>query len=644
MARTFFFKSCLGVFQGGGCRAAAFVGAYEEAVRNGVSFSEVAGTSAGSIVAALIGAGAGPKDLREAIVRMNFKSFLSAPDRKAARGLSGRVLGMKFPQYVDLFYDQGFYSSSQIKSWMDEQLNRLLPEEKKPITFQSLPFPTYIVSTDLARSEAKIWSPEATPNELVSDAVQASCAIPIFFQPVSRRYVDGGVLSNLPAFVFSDRGRSERALASRVLAFTLIADESDPREWGTENFLKLLANAVVDGAQQLQVQLQPNLHVVKIPTGNIKATDFDKMTAEATNSLIDSGTRATRTFFDGELLHVKSVPQNVASICYGTDELYTRVTEALELDIERIVISDHNTDWVYSLFPSLLCWRARGVQVDVIVPELGDKADGTYRRKLLLALGANLTVLSTQTAVPMRAFIIIPRDVTHLRAIIGIEKQSRSQNIEAIIYEGFVDEGVIRSVLERLDDLIASKSREATLDPRLATDGVPRFATDGHDLLISRIRSIAQYSKAGVDINIENIEISNLVSLTRFVREYKYQQIRHLIKLYQDTATPIFSPAAVALATGESSIVTPPVVEESGGKFILVEGSTRATFCRDEGVPKFKCIVVRGVKDPLPSTPIPFNQVRVVGRTLDASHRYEHFNYAHFRSIERAVHPLNGLR
>jgi predicted acylesterase/phospholipase RssA len=181
MAKTSFFKSCLGVFQGGGCRAAAFVGAYEEAVRSGVSFTEVAGTSAGSIVASLIGAGAAPTDLRGVIAEINFQSFVATPDRRTTRDFWGRILQIKYPQIADLLYDQGFYSSSEIKRWIDEQLARVLPNEKHPIAFCSLPFPTYIVSTDLSRSEAKIWSQETTPNDLVADAVQASCAIPIFF-------------------------------------------------------------------------------------------------------------------------------------------------------------------------------------------------------------------------------------------------------------------------------------------------------------------------------------------------------------------------------------------------------------------------------------------------------------------------------
>jgi hypothetical protein len=113
--------------------------------------------------------------------------------------------------------------------------------------------------------------------------------------------------------------------------------------------------------------------------------------------------------------------------------------------------------------------------------------------------------------------------------------------------------------------------------------------------------------------------------------------------MYKRSGIPLFDSAAVTLNTGEKSIVTPPVVEESGGQFILVEGSTRATFCRDEGISNINCVVVRGVTDPLPSTPVPLRQVRVVGRTLDTGQRYERFNYTHFRSIERSVHPFDSL-
>jgi predicted acylesterase/phospholipase RssA len=189
MDETIFFKSCLGVFQGGGCRAAAFAGAYEEAVRRGVSFSEVAGTSAGSIVAALIGGGATPSFIKEKLAKLDFKSLVKEPERTKRPFFSPvKLLAFKDKRYVDLYFDQGFYSSKAIQPWVEALLAELLPTEHRPISFKSLPFPTYLVSTDLARYQAKVWSQGTTPDELVSEAVRASCSIPIFFQPVERRY------------------------------------------------------------------------------------------------------------------------------------------------------------------------------------------------------------------------------------------------------------------------------------------------------------------------------------------------------------------------------------------------------------------------------------------------------------------------
>ncbi|HBX1505276.1 TPA: hypothetical protein MHN48_26815, partial [Klebsiella pneumoniae] len=53
---TIYFSYCWGVFDGGGVRGAAHAGAYYAARNAGISFERVAGTSAGSIVAALIAA------------------------------------------------------------------------------------------------------------------------------------------------------------------------------------------------------------------------------------------------------------------------------------------------------------------------------------------------------------------------------------------------------------------------------------------------------------------------------------------------------------------------------------------------------------------------------------------------------------
>src|ERR1035438_9113530 len=78
--RTTFFQHCPMVFQGGGCRAVALAGAYKAALQAGVHATRVAGTSAGSIMAALVGAGATPERILQILSNTPFASFLTPPE------------------------------------------------------------------------------------------------------------------------------------------------------------------------------------------------------------------------------------------------------------------------------------------------------------------------------------------------------------------------------------------------------------------------------------------------------------------------------------------------------------------------------------------------------------------------------------
>jgi hypothetical protein len=325
-----------------------------------------------------------------------------------------------------------------------------------------------------------------------------------------------------------------------------------------------------------------------------------------------------------------------ASICYGPEEIYTHVTDGLDIALCRVVIAKNETDWVYSLFPSLLCWRMRGVRIQVLLPEHGDHPrHGPYRRKLLRALGAEVSELPGKSSVPIEAYVLDSIDTAQIKAAVAVERGLSSHGIEAVVYEGYLDIPAIRSILGQLDQYLQSSSSSAAL---------PNIVAGSQDQLIQHLRSVGQYAKAGVDLTIENVPVASMLSLTRFVREYKYKQIQHLIGLYSRHDVPLFTPATIDFREGKKSILTPPVVEESGDNFVLIEGSTRATYCRDLGSPSaIKCVVVRGVRDLLPSEPIPFRQVRIVGRTLNAEQRYEGFNYQYFRAIENNVHPPNSL-
>jgi len=124
--------------------------------------------------------------------------------------------------------------------------------------------------------DAKTFSTFDTPDDDVAWAVRCSCSIPGFFQPVNGRYVDGGVLSNLPSFVFSEGGEG-KPLANRILAFTLVQKRTvsaPPTARG--DLFRAIVNTVVDGASAIQGRLVANVHEIRIDTGDIQATDFSK--------------------------------------------------------------------------------------------------------------------------------------------------------------------------------------------------------------------------------------------------------------------------------------------------------------------------------------------------------------------------------
>src|SRR5512138_351641 len=127
--RTARFESCRAVFQGGGCRGAAHAGAYQAAVECGVTFSAIAGTSAGSIVAALIGAGAQPDYLLRTLIALDFTQLLGKPQPQdgfpsfAAR-LLARGIGWLPGQVADaasrIVRFGGIHSAEGLERWVND--------------------------------------------------------------------------------------------------------------------------------------------------------------------------------------------------------------------------------------------------------------------------------------------------------------------------------------------------------------------------------------------------------------------------------------------------------------------------------------------------------------------------------------------
>lgn len=151
---------------GGGARGFAHVGVLRAFEERGIVPDIIAGTSAGSIVAALYSDGYTPKQIINLFSELNLRELVDVTIPRSSL--------LKFDKFVH---------------FLDSKLHAKRIEE--------LHIPTLITATDFDHGESVVFDKGELPIRIV-----ASCAIPIVFAPVEIdgvHYVDGGVLRNLPA-------------------------------------------------------------------------------------------------------------------------------------------------------------------------------------------------------------------------------------------------------------------------------------------------------------------------------------------------------------------------------------------------------------------------------------------------------------
>src|SRR4051794_26821970 len=101
------------VFEGGGVKGIGLAGAYGELARRGVKPKGVAGTSAGAITAALVGAGYSPAELDDIVMHLPFAEFKDT-DWEDRIPLVGSELS--------ILHDRGIYEGVAFHGWMAERL------------------------------------------------------------------------------------------------------------------------------------------------------------------------------------------------------------------------------------------------------------------------------------------------------------------------------------------------------------------------------------------------------------------------------------------------------------------------------------------------------------------------------------------
>lgn len=678
ISKATYFSNSIGVFQGGGCKAIAYLGAYRAAHERGIMFSELAGTSAGSIFAAMIAAGASPDDIERIIREEDFRQFTKPakiinpkngipplhhktnlwPKIKTKLSLllikanlfilralkvHKIVTDISIKDFVKVY---GIYDSLYIQERVNEWLRSLCKVEN--LTFKELKVPLYIVSGDVSSHDVKIWNQQETPDELVAKAVAASCSIPVFFAPIDKCHVDGGIIANRPDFIF----HQDNPHYFQVLSFSL-KSKTEKKIENIKDFYSELVSTIVEGADNIQHRIIREVNEVNISTPDgISATDFDKMTEANITALIKAGEIAMVEFlstecpsrFDNCIItphsHLHNIEQMLSEVAFWS---YKPLTE--------VVISSPNLDWVWPLFPTLFSWISNGAKVIVfhydytknqskILPTLIERYKNKAQAKkqlkklqekddsikrMLRAIGC----YEENTVSKIHGFFF-----NKSSRFFGVSYDDSNDTFKAKIYSEPIDSIVIRSMLETL----AIKERIASMtQPKIA---IKRAEAEE---IISPIKSIRFYQEAS--LSFENVDLSKLRFMNQYVRGLKYKQITSLFNAYKSAGIELFAPTKVIFNNGQESLMSPVVVEEHNGNMFVIKGNVRSLFAYKHGIKEIVALVVRGVTTNLPtegmSVTFSIDEVVISENKLTQDGRYGNFKYELFRNIEYALRPTS---
>jgi NTE family protein len=197
------------VFEGGGVKGMAYVGALEVLEERGIlpGIVRVGGTSAGAITAVLLGLGHPLSDIASTLRRLDFRSFL---DDSWGMVRDANRLVTEFGWYKGDFFRDWIAGLIRERTGNGDATFHDLAAAGREKGFREL----FLIGANLSTGFAEVFSAEHTPRMCIADAARISMSIPLFF--AARRsvrgdvYVDGGLIDNYPVKLFDRQKYVER--------------------------------------------------------------------------------------------------------------------------------------------------------------------------------------------------------------------------------------------------------------------------------------------------------------------------------------------------------------------------------------------------------------------------------------------------
>ncbi len=192
---------------GGGAKAAASIGVLKVLMREGIPFAAIAGTSMGAGVGGLFAAGYSPEEIENIFFENDWNEIFTDTPRRAFQTQEQKEAGSRHLLEF-MFYRGRFMPPTGLSA--GQKLTNLLASKTLAASFESdfdfdkLKIPFRAVATDIENGDTVVIG-----RGLLHEAMRASSAIPLVFQPVEiqgRMLVDGGLANNLPVDVVRAMG------------------------------------------------------------------------------------------------------------------------------------------------------------------------------------------------------------------------------------------------------------------------------------------------------------------------------------------------------------------------------------------------------------------------------------------------------
>jgi predicted acylesterase/phospholipase RssA len=277
------------VFEGGGAKGMAFVGAYDAFVGQGHTFGRLLGTSAGAITAALLAAGYTPQEMLDALSERDdgrpvFAAFMGVPEpfseaevrrgaiRKLLRDIDIHFLPDVVEERLDdaiaqmlaqsprlrhlysLLERGGWYAADRFVRWLEDKLDSgAWRGERRAFSHMTLAgfhaktgVELSVVAADTTGGRLLVLNHHTAPECPLVWAVRMSMSIPFVWPEVvwsvdwgaylgrpiaGHAVVDGGVLSNFPIeLLISDESPVTRLMGPKSAdpVLGMLIDESMP--------------------------------------------------------------------------------------------------------------------------------------------------------------------------------------------------------------------------------------------------------------------------------------------------------------------------------------------------------------------------------------------------------------------------------